>query len=363
MNVISIVPRLPPAVDGVGDYAVRLAQEARKKLNLDTLLIAAGPLAKSNPSVEGFNTTSLTELTADDFLSCLSSLTSDSHQKPLVLIHYTFYGYSRFGCPYWLLNGLKQWKKLFPSAKVTIMFHEIHNIVKMKPWKHGFWTPIVQKRIASELVELADQCITSNAKYAAILSGISGRRDIEILPVFSTIAEPIVVTDFTERKNQIVVFGQTRRREAYKSSWEHISKVCEILNIEEIIDIGPELDISIPSYIHIPIRQMGQLDVHSISTILCNAQVGFINYSDESLVKSSVFATYCSHGMLPICHKASTMDGDNLVSGVNYINTDFTQIDFEILNKATSISRHAYEWYQRHKIETQIAKIHDLEIH
>ncbi len=42
-KVYSIVPRLPPAIDDVGDYALNLARQLRKDFNVPTHFIVGNP--------------------------------------------------------------------------------------------------------------------------------------------------------------------------------------------------------------------------------------------------------------------------------------------------------------------------------
>ncbi len=355
MNVISIVPRLPPSVDGVGDYAVKIAQLAHEKFNVKTTLLAASPLSNQQPVVDGFKAFKLQSFSEESFVSCIKSLTEQSsEEETLLILNYANYGYGRIGCPYWLLKGLKRWKSLYPNSKLVIMFHEVCKTIKVKPWKKAFWTPPIQKNIASQLAQLADKCITSNSTYASLLENSSGLKNIEILPVFSTIAEPVTIPSFHERRNRLVIFGQQRRRESYRLSWPHIRKACELFDIQEILDIGPQLDIEIPSYVDVAVYQMGQLSKEKLSALLLESKIGFLSYLDEQVAKSSVFASYCSHGMLPICHMASATEKEGLISGLNYVNASLTEITIDTLHQAPSISNAAYEWYQTHRLEVQI---------
>ncbi len=45
-TVIAIVPRLPPAIDGVGDYALNLARQLRKDFNIHTHFIVGNSTCK-----------------------------------------------------------------------------------------------------------------------------------------------------------------------------------------------------------------------------------------------------------------------------------------------------------------------------
>ena len=53
-NVYSIVPRVPPAIDGVGDYALNLARQLRKDFNIQTHFIIGNPIWSGASKIEGF---------------------------------------------------------------------------------------------------------------------------------------------------------------------------------------------------------------------------------------------------------------------------------------------------------------------
>ncbi|MHC5830485.1 MAG: glycosyltransferase family 1 protein, partial [Nostoc sp.] len=53
-HITSIVPRLPPAIDGVGDYALNLARQLRKDFNIQTHFIVGNPTWTGAAEIEGF---------------------------------------------------------------------------------------------------------------------------------------------------------------------------------------------------------------------------------------------------------------------------------------------------------------------
>ena len=53
-TVISILPRLPPSIDSVGDYALNLARQLRKDFNIQTYFIVGNPQCHGAEEVEGF---------------------------------------------------------------------------------------------------------------------------------------------------------------------------------------------------------------------------------------------------------------------------------------------------------------------
>src|SRR5262245_27172908 len=55
MEIIQIVPSFPPAVSGVGDYALLLANELRKAHNLHTRFIVGDSDWAGSPEADGFS--------------------------------------------------------------------------------------------------------------------------------------------------------------------------------------------------------------------------------------------------------------------------------------------------------------------
>jgi len=54
MLVTSIITRLPPAVDGVGDYALNVALRLRKDFDLETHFVVGDPTWTGATKIEGF---------------------------------------------------------------------------------------------------------------------------------------------------------------------------------------------------------------------------------------------------------------------------------------------------------------------
>jgi hypothetical protein len=347
MNVISIVPRLPPAIDGVGDYAIRLAQRLRQNFNIDTHFIVTDIDWQINEMVDGFSVSQVATHTAN----ALSALLSENP----VIVNYANYAFQKWGCPKWLLQGLQQWKKGFPKAQLACMFHEVHNnsIIGV-PWKHHMWAVPVQKRIAKDLARLSDVILTSNYQYLSKLPVRQSNHlsNIPILPVVSTVGEPDIVLPLHEREKSLIVFGQSRRGRAYRDSKHLLEQVCLALNIEKIIDIGSPIDIGVSKIAGASLIEMGNLSVQAVSHIFANSLVGYIDYSHDPLAKSSVFSSYCAYGLLPVsCHSTSSpLEG--LHPGKNYLALD--QIDKPLNLKGFNlqdVANGAYKWYWEHSID------------
>src|SRR4028118_469245 len=99
--IISIVPRLPPAVDGLGDYALHLARQLRQDFGLVTDFIVADPNWTEGASVDGFI---VKLMAARSIAALLNVLPTEMQSSTTVLLHYVGYGYAKRGCPVWLVE-------------------------------------------------------------------------------------------------------------------------------------------------------------------------------------------------------------------------------------------------------------------
>src|SRR2546429_1310848 len=161
--LVQIVPRLPPATDGLGDYALNLARELHVNFGIESRFIVCDPTWIGKDEVEGFSTHQLKDCSADSLKSILLNL------KPFsaVLLHYVGYGYARRGAPVWLVNGLGRWSKYRSDTRLLMMFHEISASGPF--WTSAFWLSPLQRHLAARLAQLSDGCLTNMQIHADII--------------------------------------------------------------------------------------------------------------------------------------------------------------------------------------------------
>ncbi|HEY9614838.1 MAG TPA: glycosyltransferase family 1 protein, partial [Allocoleopsis sp.] len=104
MKIIQIVPTLPPAIDGLGDYALNLARQLRQGFAQETHFVVGNPAWEGERTIEGFPITVLPKRSG---AAVLSSLLKVCSSPAPVLLHYVGYGYAKRGCPLWLVDGLQ----------------------------------------------------------------------------------------------------------------------------------------------------------------------------------------------------------------------------------------------------------------
>jgi hypothetical protein len=343
MRVTTIITSLPPAIDGVGDYALHLARRLRQNFDIETDFIVGDPKWAGARQIEGFAIAQVSACSANALLSVLPSESATP-----VLLHYVGYGYAKRGCPIWLVDGLQRWQGANIERSLVTMFHEVYAYGR-PPWTSSFWLSPLQRNLAARLAKLSDRTLTSRQGYAKLLYELSLGKQTQIpaLPVFSTIGEPEQVLPLAQRKPRVVVFGSpSNRLRVYRESFAQLSQICQCLGIEEIWDVGPSVSLGLSSVNGVPIVELGQQSATEISNILLNSLAGFFDYHPDYLGKSTIFAAYCAHGLLPISPRYSTLPLDGLEGGKHYWMPD----DPKPRHELQAIATNAHAWYQSHNL-------------
>ncbi|MFL6197464.1 MAG: glycosyltransferase family 1 protein [Thermoanaerobaculia bacterium] len=310
MKILQITPHLPPPFEGVGTYATALA----------------GALAR-----RGIETRFLVP---DRTVRGLSREIGDAET---VLLHYAGYGYQRRGCPAWLAEGLASWR-----GRLVTVFHEAW--ASGPPWRSSFWLLPLQRRIAAALARRSSALATTLQIYADMLRPWAP--DIAVMPVFSTVGEPERVPAFGERERRLVVFGGAGvRGRAYGPFRAELARAARELEAVEIVDVGSPLDL--PAAVGgVPVRALGVLPAFGVGEVLLGSAAGFLAYPPDFLPKSTIFAAYCAHGLLPVCAW-----GRHPGSGPPY---------WTGAGDPGSIAAGARAWYSGHRLEIQAERFRDL---
>jgi hypothetical protein len=213
-----------------------------------------------------------------------------------VLLHYAGYGYQSRGCPIRLVSRLRAWKRRGGNRLVTF-FHEVY--AGGPPWRSSFWLSPLQRHLAAEVARLSDGMVVSLDVYRRLLLRLVPEKEAEVLPVFSTVGEPAVVPPLTERRRRLVLFGGPGARgRAYGRLAPWLTAACRDLGLEEICDVGAG-EAQVPS--GLPVRRLGEMAAADLSELLLGSFAGFATYPPPFLGKSTAFAAYCAHGLLPVC--------------------------------------------------------------
>jgi hypothetical protein len=356
-NIISIVPRLPPIVDGVGDYANLLAISLKTNFGISTQFIACDPQKPVQDSNEELSPIQLPDRTSQSLLNILEQC----GELDTILLHYVGYGYAQRGCPVWLVDALKKWRSININRRLIIMFHEVYASSNL-PWNSQFWTSPLQRKIAKDLVLLCDRAITSNQPFANLITNFDPQRfsQLPVIPVFSNIGEPAELLPLAQRQPWLVTFGNASlRQRIYTEHLDQLTDICHQLGIQEIYDIGANSNEIIQDVPQVKVNSMGLLPASQISEIFSSAQVGFINYPVKYVGKSTIFAAYCAHRLLSVFPSENIDDNqDGIELGQHYwLIQDRREIDLYL---AQTIANNAHQWYWQHSLNVLTSSITSL---
>ena len=280
MRVVHVVPHLPSAIEGVGGYAAALGR-ALAAGGVGSCFLGAAALER-RPAAMAHQ------------LSALGAA--------VVLLHYVNYGYAPRGCPWWLVRGVARWRAGGPGRRLVTYFHEVY--ASGPPWRSSFWSSPLQRHLAARLLRASDGAATSLALYGRILARWRPPAPVMVTPVFSTVGDPAAVPPPTERRprTMLVFGGAGNRRRAYGELRGALIAACRGLEVAEIVDLGPSLAADLPARLDgLPVRALGTLPAAAAGEVLLRSYAGFLGYPAALLPKSTVFAAYCAHGVVPVC--------------------------------------------------------------
>ncbi|MBC7971495.1 MAG: glycosyltransferase family 1 protein [Verrucomicrobia bacterium] len=338
MEVLQICPNLPPAIDGIGDYAFTLAKGLLQQ-NIHTHFMTFRQENALANSIEQFPIIQLPTDSPQAFVDAIPK------QIQWVILHFSDYPYDpKRGAPFWLVNALALMKRE-RSLKLLIMFHEFPSFYLLKKTFYRFpW----QQSVAWNLAKLADVVITNNAVTKTMLAKRLHQPIIN-LPVFSNIGELEQPPLLKQRQRRLIVFGTAgRRARIYQRSQAMLINCCQLLGIEEIWDIGPSLQLEQTEVAGMPLVQKGKQSAEAISRLLSESIAGIVHSTDNGrLAKSGVFATYCAHGLVPIVTQEQSPLMDGLQANVHFL---FAGRHAQPLSMShlQSIAENAHQWYNQH---------------
>lgn len=193
-----LVPRLPPMMDGVGDYALNLARFLREGHGIPGGFLVADPQWPSVDQLEGFPVHKLATPTTASLAACLAKIGNGQ-----VFLHYVGYGYDPRGLPHWLVDALTE----LPPGRLTTFYHELW--ASGPPWSSAFWLHPFQRHLAFKLARISRSILTSTHRMAALIEN-----NVRTIPIPSNVAGrttplPAAPGDAPWR---IAVFGQAPNR-------------------------------------------------------------------------------------------------------------------------------------------------------
>jgi len=338
-RVVSIVPRLPPAICGVSNFGWLLAQDWPNQDTTFYHLVVDGAAESIKSLHYPFNYD--VSLSSSVLTTTLASI--NPHR---VLLHYANRGFHRFGCPFWLSRGISNWRKLSSNPKLTVYFHEVSPRLPLTN-HHGIIARC-DRHVIRKLSASASYLLTNSQHHSSQLGLITGKNSIDWFPVPSNIPPPAHPACFSERRQkEFLVFGLPNTQQQTISIFRHWLLPWIFNNkLETLHIVGPTSPAVIQKVTQqlgdlLPFFQIvwhGELSPSRISVLL--AEVGFCltNINSESFSKSSTFMAYAAHACPTISCVNHTMSPlASLIHPSQILSCDYSSFQLP----STSL----YNWY------------------
>ena len=311
-RLIQIVPRFPPAIDGLGDFALHLGDALWNATGKPSNYIVwrreepGAPYQLGPHSIHPLAQTKPSELASQ----INSLLPTDS--PATLLLHFTSYSYSTEGLAVWLPGLLRRVKP--QGCRLVTFFHELYARGRFpnKTWM-GSW---LQKRIFQQLLELSDAAATSNAAYFEEMKVYAPLKPVVLTGIGSNVGEPENSVAWEKRKRRLVVFGLPATRARFYQ--QHLVAMQELrgkLALDEIADVGGadgfESTIGHAGGALGPVfRRYGILPQEKVSALLADSLAGVVNYRFDLRFKSGIVAAYQAHALPTILFTPRGLEGE-----------------------------------------------------
>lgn len=345
-KILQIVPRLSPDVDGVGDYAMHLACQLRDRYQIHSDFLVFRPSKRTESTVNDFAVHRLTTHTVEGMLAQIPTDVST------IVLQYSNYPYllSKLDAPAWLVVALRLLKQR--GLRVVVMFHELPTLY----YRRIRLPNVIQRRVSRGLAQAADVVVTNNAAFQHTLASWASH-PVHCMPNFSTIGELKQVLPLCERDRSLIIFGSTDRGRIYRSNLEGVRRICQQLKIHTLYDIGRPIEWdSTRLETEVQVIRTGLLPAAAVSKLMFKAFAGMVDYRrfPKNLAKSTVYAAYCAHGMLPLCNLCPLPPQDGILAAEHYLDTGnlaaLSANNLEPLTTLQRIANTAHDRYAHHTL-------------
>lgn len=345
MKVLQILPRVPPAVCGIGDYAWGIARRLREEHGIASSFLSAGTSWSQPEGETEFPVFRLPQLTAQALMNFMAARAGE---HDAVVLHMSPYGYQKRGVPLWLAAGWRRIAAMKAAPRMITMFHELY--ASGPPTSSAFWLQPLQKHILRQVARASGGLRTNREAYADWLRSQTGR-GVVAMPVFSNFGEPPVLPEWEQREPAMAVFawgihsGESLEQVVAKAaSWAGrfgMKRLHLIGGAKFAGEVGHGIELV----------RLGFMAAADVAALLGSCRMAYTAYSPLHFGKSTLIAAFAAHG-LPVITQGSTNDlPDGLRHGLNVLNEPFlTASGLPVDGDLRAIGGALRSWYDGHSL-------------
>jgi hypothetical protein len=288
-SIVMVAPRLPPAIDGVGDFCRRLWESWPGEPPPWSFLVLSG----ADESRRAWPEVEVRPFEANEG-SLFATLTESG--ADIAALQYVGYGFDSQGHPGWLAAALQRWRAQASGRRLVVMFHELWG--SGPPWTRAFWTHPAQVRVAAELCRTADAALVSTATARDLLAAKSGGMP-ELAPIPSNI--PVLAPCWRDarlpNRLRVLVFGMEHVRRAALSRHRHlIAALSDAGQLAELVIAGPASEPPRPVAPGVRVESHGALSAPEVSRLIGSCHVSLCATPAHLVCKSGTAMAAMAHG-------------------------------------------------------------------
>ncbi len=338
MSIAIITPRLPPSMDGLGDYCFQLCKHwpnSDKPLNFIVL-------DSAEKSREFWTETNIRQIDRNklSLLNTLESLAVDT-----VFLQYVGYGYDANGAPSWLKDALEDWLDQSSLHRLVTMFHETWSSGQV--WQKVFWYMGKQKQCVKDLMLLSNEMGTSCQVNKHSLDLLGTNKTVNIIPLGSSFDVAPVAT---KNWQQLLIFGKEYAR--LRGLTTHkvlISKLIESGLIKRIVLAGQLDSLENDKSLQIIKEQLPAIEVvtaynfesNNVPISVIESGLALMHTQSTHMLKSTSFHLAAKLGQVSLSEDSGSADKP-FIKGQHYLsyleNTDDILADLANESNLKSIS-------------------------
>jgi hypothetical protein len=356
-QVLQILPKVPPAVCGVGDYAWALARCLQDDLGIHSRFLCGGTTWQEPAGQTEFPVHRLPGLTASQLLNFLNPR---MHEFSSVILHMSSYGFQKRGVPLWLTSAWEKLALMPERPRLLTMFHEL--AASGPATSSAFWLRPLQQWVMRRIARASDGLRTNREGYAAWLRSVPGMegRDVLVMPVFSNFGEPSILPAWQEREAAMSMFGWgIFSGESLAATISRAAAHCRRLGLSRLHVLGGGVlpEVETPG---VEVRGHGFMAAADISRLMLSCRVGYSAYNPEYFGKSTLMAAFASHGLAVICQGRRAKLEDGLQDGVHLLNETTLERTADVSKLPWAAMADALKgWYDRHSLALNAASYAD----
>lgn len=346
-RILHIVPQVPPAVCGIGDYAWLLAQALRDEHDIHSSLLSAGTNWTKPEGVAEFPLYRLPELTTQ---ALVNFVIARPGEFDALVLHMSSYGYQKRGVPMWLASGWRQLSQMTSRPRLITMFHEL--FASGPASSSAFWLKPLQQHVLRIIAQSSDSLRTNREAYAEWLRQLSKLKSAKVtaMPVFSNLGEPKLLLSWLEREPAMALFASgSHSGQSPDCMVQKAMNVCRRLGLKRLHLIGGN-EITVKRDSILEVVRHGFMSASSVSRLLLSCRMAYTAYHSEYLAKSGIVAAFAAHGLVLITQGKASILPDGLEDKKNVFHEEFLCKNLPAQAELERTGGALRQWYETHSI-------------